>query len=92
MNSPTVRFDSMKYARATRATGARAAYGLSPGDHEHSEPYLYVAPWVAPAHDELWRATAFAGAELAYAALLDAPDQRETALAFFRARLRTLVG
>jgi hypothetical protein len=71
--------------------GARAAYGLSPGDDNHPEPYLYVAPWVAPEPDELWQATGFSGAELPYAELLDAPDQRETALAFFDARLRALV-
>lgn len=76
----------------SEATGARAAYGLSPGDRTHPEPYLYVAPWIAPADDELWNATGFAGAELPYAALLDAPDQRNTALAFFGARLRALAG
>ena len=41
--------------------------------------------------DELWQATGFSGAELPYTELLDAPDQRETALAFFDARLRALV-
>ena len=40
-----------------QAAGARAAYGLSPGDDDHPEPYLYVAPWVAPAPGELWQAT-----------------------------------
>ena len=73
------------------AAGARAAYGLSPGDDDHPEPYLYVAPWAAPAPGGLWQATSFQGAELPYTELLDAPDQRETALAFFRARLRALV-
>lgn len=72
------------------AARARAAYGLSPGDDHHPEPYLYVAPWVAPVPDELWQATGFAGAELPYSALLDAPDQRAAALAFFEARLRAL--
>ena len=33
----------------SEALGARAAYGCSPGDEDHPEPYLYVAPWVAPA-------------------------------------------
>lgn len=73
-------------------SGARAAYGLSPGDEHHPEPYLYVAPWTAPAPGKLWQATGFSGAELSYAALLDAPKQRETALAFFRVRLDALVG
>ncbi|MGI9557319.1 MAG: hypothetical protein ACR2N5_05180, partial [Solirubrobacterales bacterium] len=34
--------------------GRRAGYGGSPGDAEHHEPYLYVAPWEAPPEDELW--------------------------------------
>ena len=76
----------------SEAKGSRAAYGLSPGDEHHPEPYLYVAPWVAPAPGELWQATGFSGAELPYSELLGVPDQRGTALAFFRARLRALVG
>jgi hypothetical protein len=75
-----------------QADGARAAYGLSPGDEHHPEPYLYVAPWVAPPAGELWQASAFAGAELPYAALLDASDQRTAALEFFCARLEALTG
>ncbi len=74
------------------AAGARATYGLSPGDDRHAEPYLYVAPWIAPAPGELWQAAGFTGAELSYAGLLDATDQRAAALAFFRARLDALVG
>lgn len=74
------------------ALNARAAHGLSPGDDQHPEPYLYVAPWVAPEPGELWQASGFSGAELPYAALLDTADQRETALTFLRARLRALVG
>ena len=70
--------------------GARAAYGLSPGDEAHDEPYLYVAPWQAPEPGPLWRAATFAGAELSYASLLAAPDQRGAALAFFSARLDAL--
>ncbi|MGB0096306.1 MAG: hypothetical protein WBP81_27675 [Solirubrobacteraceae bacterium] len=76
----------------SEAGGARAAYGLSPGDEHHPEPYLYVAPWVAPAPGDLWQATGFSGAELPYSELLGVPDQRGMALAFFRARLRALVG
>jgi hypothetical protein len=75
----------------SEAAGAPAAYGPSAGDDDHPEPYLYVAPWVPPAPGDLWQATGFSGAELPYTELLDAPDQRETALAFFRARLRALV-
>jgi hypothetical protein len=58
------------------AAGRRAAFGVSPGDESVAEPYLYVSAW---ARD---------GFEFApLAAILDAPDQREAALAFYRARL-----
>lgn len=72
--------------------GARATYGLSPGDERHPEPYLYVTPWVAPPPGELWQATAFPGAELSYAELVAAPDQRAAALEFFGTRLAALGG
>ena len=68
----------------------RAAIGGSPGDESHPEPYLYVAPWTARPVGELWQASGFPGAELAYAELLDAPDPRATALEFFRVRLAAL--
>jgi hypothetical protein len=68
----------------------RAALGGSPGDETHAEPYLYVAPWGACPEGELWQASGFPGAELAYSDLLAAPDQRTAALEFFRARLGAL--
>ena len=74
----------------SESAGRRAAYGCSPGDGEHPEPYIYVAPWEAPPPGELWNATAFSGAELGYAELLAADDQRMRALEFFRARLDAL--
>lgn len=74
----------------TEAGGARAAYGCSPGDDLHPEPYLYVAPWTARPTGELWNATAFAGAELAFSALRAAGDQRAEALTFFSDRLAAL--
>lgn len=74
------------------AAGARAAYGCSPGDEQHPEPYLYVAPWTARPTGELWQAAGFAGAELAYAELVEAADPRALALAFFEARLAALAG
>jgi hypothetical protein len=49
-----------------------------------------VVPWKDLAADELWQATAFRGAELPYAALLHAENQRETALRFFTERLAAL--
>jgi hypothetical protein len=72
------------------STGQRATYGVSPGDDDHDEPYLYVAPWSPRDPSALWNATAFAGAELPLAATLDAADQREAALEFLRHRVREL--
>jgi hypothetical protein len=71
-------------------TGARAAYGCSPGDEHHPAPYLYVAPWTARPTGELWQAAGFPGAELAYPELLAAADPRALALDFFAARLGAL--
>ncbi len=71
--------------------GARAGYGGSPGDERHSEPYLYVVPWEASrASGDEWNAAGYAGAELSFADLLEAPDQHAAALDFFRGRLREL--
>lgn len=58
------------------AAGRRAAFGVSPGDDASPEPYLYVSPWASDSYESA-----------PLAAILDAPDQREAALAFFRARL-----
>ena len=74
----------------SEAGGARAGYGGSPGDEDHAEPYLYIVPWAKQPDGELWNGTAFAGAELPYAALLQARDQRATALDFFRTRREAL--
>jgi len=68
----------------------RAAVGGSLGDESHPEPYLYVAPWTARPSGELWQAAGFPGAELVYADLRAAPDQRAAALEFFRIRLAAL--
>jgi hypothetical protein len=68
----------------------RAAYGGSPCDESHPEPYLYVAPWTARPEGELWQAKGFPGAELSYGEILAAPDQRAAALEFFRVRLAAL--
>lgn len=73
-----------------RQEGARATFGISPGDDEHPEPYVYVAPWIAPEPGPLWNATGFRGAELSLAELLAAADQREAMLAFLRERARAL--
>ena len=68
----------------------RSALGGSPGDESHPEPYMYVAPWTARPSGELWQASGFPGAELAYAELLRSPDPRAAALEFFRDRLAAL--
>ena len=73
--------------RAGRQGGRPARnYGFSPGDEDHDEPYAYVGPWTAEVSGELWRATGFRGAELPYAELLAATDQRAAALDFFTTR------
>jgi hypothetical protein len=75
----------------SEAAGRRANYGCSPGDEQHPEPYVYVAPFEpAAARGEGWNATGFAGAELSYAELLGAGDQRARALDFLRDRLAAL--
>jgi len=79
------------FEQGAEADGRRAGYGVSPGDAEHPEPYLYVGPWGEPPAGPDWDATAFRGAELGYAALLAAPDQRAAALAFFRDRRAALL-
>lgn len=65
-------------------SGARASFGGSPGDVDHPEPYLYVAPWSGPDDDPYWNDTGFGGARLDFAALAAAADQREAGLAFLR--------
>ncbi|HEU4804056.1 MAG TPA: hypothetical protein VFS73_12840 [Solirubrobacterales bacterium] len=72
--------------------GTRATFGASPGDEHHAEPYLYVAPWAAPASDAGWNATGFSGAQLTYAGLLASGDQLGAAAAFFADRLAALRG
>src|SRR5262245_27592155 len=74
-----------------RERGRRGNFGVSPGDENHDEPYLYVGPWdPGRAPGELWNATGFTGAELPYSELLSAEDQRRTALDFFEERYRAI--
>jgi hypothetical protein len=68
----------------------RADFGASPGDEDHSEPYVYVSPWKGDVSGELWNATTFKGAELGYSELLAAEDQRRAALDFMRERYSAL--
>jgi hypothetical protein len=78
------------FEAGSEETGQRANYGASPGDAGHAEPYLYVGPWTARPEGELWNATGFPGAELAYAELLAADDPAATAIEFFETRARAL--
>jgi hypothetical protein len=48
-------------------------------------------PWGAVPTGERWQAHEFAGAELGYAELLAAPDQRAAALEFLRGCLQDLL-
>ncbi len=70
--------------------GRRATYGASPGDEHHPEPYLYVSTWQDQGGGELWNATGFAGAELAYAELVAVPDPDRLAAEFFDVRREAL--
>ncbi len=70
----------------SEAAGARANYGLSPGDGSHAEPYLYVGPWSAAVSGDLWQAEGFTGAELRYSDLLATDDREAAATSFFETR------
>jgi hypothetical protein len=54
-------------------------YGGSPGDENHDEPYLYVAPWTMPDAAPEWNADGFNGAEAVW-------TDEAAALTFFRER------
>ncbi|MEM8926291.1 MAG: hypothetical protein AAGD35_22525 [Actinomycetota bacterium] len=66
----------------------RASIGFSPGDAEGGiqTPYVYVAAWYRESlgDDPFWNSTTYPGARLDYADLIQADDQRATALAFLR--------
>lgn len=70
--------------------GERATYGFSPGDENHAEPYVYVAPWRAGVEGELWNAVGFDGAELGYEELLGAADPQAAVLDFLAAGRQAL--
>lgn len=73
--------------------GQRATYGFSPGDANHAEPYVYVAAWgEVDRSNPLWNDPHFNGASMPYAALVEADDQRQACLGFFRQVYPALVG
>lgn len=83
----------LAFELGSESAGTRAGCGGSPGDEKHPEPYLYVVPWDPErASGPAWDAEGYAGAELSYAQLLEAEDQRAAALDFFREHLRALAG
>ncbi len=65
----------------------RASFGASPGDHNHPEPYLYVAPWYSDRltiePNEFWNAEGFTGAERS-GADLGSGDPVAAAVEFYR--------
>ena len=71
----------------------RVTFGSSPGDATVPEPYLYVLPWHPDegAGGDVWNATSFRGAILPFSELVDAADQRQSALAFCRVRRELLL-
>ncbi|MBY5164109.1 hypothetical protein [Salsipaludibacter albus] len=74
---PAVEVGSEEYGR-------RASYGASPGDADHPEPYLYVAPWGDVSAREWFDDPAFDGASLGHDELLASDDPFATAVAFLR--------
>ncbi len=69
------------------AEDARASFGASPGDHNASEPYLYVSAWWSDRLDletaDYWNATAFVGATLSASELVGVADPVSAARAFY---------
>lgn len=70
--------------------GFKANFGASPGDEAHPEPYFYVGPWAAPPPSGVWNGRGFNGAELTYAEVLAASDQKKAVMDFFKSRMETL--
>ncbi|HUF84302.1 MAG TPA: hypothetical protein VMQ81_06880 [Acidimicrobiia bacterium] len=72
--------------------GARGTFGLSPGDGDHDEPYVYVTHWTDVPPDPFWNDAAFGGASLPFGDVVAADDQRAAALEFLRTGRRLLRG
>jgi hypothetical protein len=73
------------------AGGTRTNLGVSPGDADHPDPYLYVGPWAddRPGDASFWNAP-FGG--VLSAADLDAADPQAAAAAFYRRGVQLLAG
>lgn len=71
--------------------GTRASYGASPGDADHADPYLYVAPWgAADRNHRYWNDDVFGGASLAYADLRASDDPVHRAVEFLHEGYRLI--
>ena len=67
-------------------SGRRATFGLSPGDHAHEEPYIYVAAWgEVDRSDPFWNEQDFNGASLPFRDLVSTGDHYAAAVAFLKA-------
>ncbi len=70
--------------------GRRANFGASPGDEQHTAPYVYVGPWQPQTRGGIWNATGFDGAELDYDELVGADDPAALTARFFDIRREAL--
>jgi hypothetical protein len=70
----------------------RTGYGASPGDAAHPVPYVFAAPWTAPAEgDSFWNEPHFRGRSLGYEELLSVSDPHRAATVFLaECRARTI--
>lgn len=67
----------------SESEGKRASYGASPGDADHAEPYIYVAPWgEVERADPYWNDDAFEGASLSYSDLMRSSHPVDRAVDF----------
>ena len=73
--------------------GQRASYGASPGDENHTEPYVYVSAWgEIDRSDPFWNDEFFNGASLSYSELAEADDPVGRAVGFLLSGYRALTG
>jgi hypothetical protein len=73
-------------------SGQRASYGTSPGDSDHPDPYVYVAPWGdVDRSDPFWNDPSFGGASLSYADLQASEEPMERAVDFLVQGYRIIV-
>ena len=80
-------------AAGAAESGGRATYGLSPGDHSHDEPYIYVAAWGdVDRSDPFWNETSFNGASLSFRDLVSTDHHYGAAVAFLKGGYARLNG